>query len=151
MTRRTFAETRRRRRTRRGRTDPQPTPSRPLWPALLLVALLALPGCNAIPGMRPGSRCAETAGTGPTNATDFTGVIEAPGFAGLTPEEAFEAAAAAGIVVVFRQDDQSCVCVPPPGFGPITEGFWGSRGQLYLDLFGVTPQGQKLPDGAGCA
>ena len=76
--------------------------------------------------------------------------IPLDGITGLTPAEAMTSAAARGYVVVFRQDSMSCVCVPPPGFGAVTEGWWGSRGQLYLDLDGVEPQGEKLPDGAGC-
>ena len=125
--------------------------SAPWVRAALVSSAVLLAGCGAIPGTQPGSGCAETAGSGPHSTTDYVGVIESPGFAGLTPEEAFEFAAAAGIVVVFYQDDQSCVCVPPAGYGPLTDGFWGGRGQLYLDLGNTNPQGQKLPDGTGCA
>jgi hypothetical protein len=52
--------------------------------------------------------------------------------------------------VVFRLNSMACACVPPPGYGPVTDGWWGSRGQLYVDLGGVQPRGQQLADGEGC-
>lgn len=112
---------------------------------------LVLAGCSAVPNMdATGSGCANRQGHGPRDEGGDPPGIPLDGIAGLTPAEAVAAAAAIGHVVVFRQDHLSCVCIPPPGYGPVTDGWWGSRGQLYLELDNVTPQGQRLPDGSGC-
>ncbi len=103
-----------------------------------------------VPNMdETGSGCANRVGAGPQGADDPAG-IPLDGIAGLSPSQAAAAAAALGHVVVFRLNHLACVCVPPTGYGPISEGWWGSRGQLYLDLGDVTPQGEVLPDGTGC-
>jgi hypothetical protein len=115
-----------------------------------LFLAIALAGCSAVPNMDAiGSGCANRAGAGPRDTADPPG-IPLDGIAGLTPAQAAAAAAAMGHVVVFRLNHTACVCIPPLGYGPITEGWWGSNGQLYLDLDGVTPQGQSLPDDTGC-
>lgn len=117
--------------------------------ALAACASLVL-GCSAVPNMdEHGSGCANKNGPGPRTGEDPPGIPLA-GIAGLTPVQAAAAAARAGHVVVFRQDGDSCVCVPPTGYGRVEEGWWGSRGQLYVDLANVEPQGDALPDGAGC-
>lgn len=116
---------------------------------LSLVLLLA--GCSAVPNMdTTGSGCANRSGNGPRDEGGDPPGIPLDGLAGLTPAAAVVAATGMGHVVVFRQDHLSCVCIPPPGYGPVTDGWWGSRGQLYLELDNVTPQGQRLPDGTGC-
>ena len=115
---------------------------------VMLTVLLA--GCSMVPNMDDvGSGCANRVGAGPRDADDPEGIPLA-GIAGLSPSQAAAAAAAMGHVVVFRLNSSACVCVPPTGYGPITEGWWGGRGQLYLDLGSVTPQGDVLPDGTGC-
>jgi hypothetical protein len=122
---------------------------------LLLTALAAsLTGCSLttlVPNVdSTGSGCANRSGAGPRDqGLDETG-IPVDGIAGLTPPEAVAAAGSRGHVVVFRLDHLNCVCIPPTGYGPVEDGWWGSRGQLYLDLEDVEPQGIKLPDGAGC-
>ena len=120
---------------------------------VVAVALLAsaLTGCRAFPNMdATGSGCANRHGAGPQDASDDPEGIPLDGIAGLRPVEAAAAGAALGHVVVFRLDSTACVCLPPTGYGPVAEGWWGSNGQLYLDLQNVTPAGQRLPDGAGC-
>jgi hypothetical protein len=97
-----------------------------------------------------GSGCANRWGNGPREQGDDPPGIPLDGIAGLTPSQAFAAAAAQGQVVVFRLSSEACVCVPPTGYGPVAEGWWGWRGQLYVDLADVTPQGQLFPDGTGC-
>ena len=118
---------------------------------IIAIAAAVAVGCDAVPNMDDtGSGCANRSGAGPRNQGGDPEGIPLPGIAGKTPAEAVAAAAAQGHVVVFRQDHLSCVCVPPTGYGPVSEGWWGSRGQLYVDLGDVEPQGQKLPDGTGC-
>jgi hypothetical protein len=120
------------------------------FPALLIVLAVLLAGCSMVPNMDDvGSGCANRAGAGPHDADDPEGIPLA-GISGLSPSQAAAAAAAMGHVVVFRLNHLACVCVPPTGYGPVVEGWWGSRGQLYLDLGNVTPQGDVLPDGTGC-
>lgn len=117
----------------------------------LAFVVLFLAGCSAVPNMDgTGSGCNNTAGNGPRDAAEDPPGIPLEGIAGLTPEGAVAAAAAKGQVVVFREDSMACVCVAPKGYGPVAEGWWASRGQLYLDLDGVSPQGERLPDGTGC-
>lgn len=119
----------------------------------LLVPLLffALAGCSAVPNMDDtGSGCANRSGDGPRDEADDPAGVPLEGIAGLTPEQASLAAAAKGHVVVFRLNSMACVCAPPTGYGPVAEGWWGSRGQLYVDLQDVRPQGQQLADGEGC-
>ena len=119
-------------------------------PGFLIVLSVLLVGCSMVPNMdETGSGCANRVGAGPQGADDPAG-IPLDGIAGLSPSQAAAAAATKGHVVVFRLNHLACVCVPPTGYGPITEGWWGSRGQLYLNLEGVTPQGEVLPDGTGC-
>src|SRR4029078_12849470 len=65
--------------------------------AALLVSVWLLAGCESIPGMRNSERCADTEGNGPRDAPDFIG-LPVPGFAGLTPEEAFVPATHGGVV-----------------------------------------------------
>ncbi len=118
--------------------------------AAIAASLLLVSACSAVPNMDEiGSGCSNKQGAGPRTADDPPG-IPLPGIAGLDPVEAAAAAAAVGHVVVFRLNSMACVCVPPAGYGPVAEGWWGSNGQLYLDLQGVTPQGPLLPDDAGC-
>lgn len=118
--------------------------------AAIAASIILASACSAVPNMdSTGSGCANRHGAGPRGADDPEG-IPLPGIAGLNPSEAAAAAAAIGHVVVFRLNHMACVCIPPVGYGPITEGWWGGNGQLYLDLGSVTPQGQPLPDGAGC-
>jgi len=118
--------------------------------AFAIVLSILFAGCSIVPNMdETGSGCANRVGAGPQDADDPAG-IPLDGIAGLSPSQAAAAAAAMGHVVVFRLNHLACVCVPPTGYGPISEGWWGSRGQLYLDLDNVTPQGEVLPDGAGC-
>jgi hypothetical protein len=119
--------------------------------AAIAVSMLVLSACSAVPNMdETGSGCANKHGAGPRNEGEDPPGIPLGGIAGLRPAEAVAAAAAAGHVVVFRENHLACVCIPPTGYGPINEGWWGSNGQLYLDLGDVEPQGQALPDGAGC-
>ena len=119
--------------------------------SMLVLAASIAAGCSAVPNMdATGSGCANRGGAGPRDHGDDPPGIPLPGIVGLTPAEAVAAAASVGHVVVFRQNHLACVCIPPAGYGPITDGWWGSRGQLYLELDNVTPQGQPLPDGAGC-
>jgi hypothetical protein len=127
-------------------------------PRTLLVPLLlftvggcgGLPNIDAVPNMdATGSGCANRSGDGPRGGDDPEG-IPLEGIAGLTPEQASMAAAAKGHVAVFRLNSMACVCVPPTGYGPVAEGWWGSRGQLYIDLGDVRPRGQQLADGQGC-
>lgn len=119
--------------------------------ATLGFAMFVASACSAVPNMdATGSGCANKQGAGPrTDGSDPPG-IPLGGIAGLTPAQAVAAAAAQGHVVVFRQNHMSCVCIAPTGYGQVAEGWWGSNGQLYLDLDDVEPQGQPLPDGAGC-
>lgn len=119
--------------------------------AAACILLLALSGCSMVPNMdATGSGCANRSGSGPRNQGEDPPGIPLDGIAGLTPSQAYVAAAAKGHVVVFRLSSIACVCVPPSGYGPVAEGWWGSRGQLYIDLADVQPQGQQIPDGAGC-
>jgi hypothetical protein len=114
-------------------------------------ALLALSACSLVPNMdATGSGCSNRQGNGPRDDGSDPPGIPLGGIAGLRPAEAIAAAAAMGHVVVFRENHLACVCIPPPGYGPVTDGWWGSRGQLYLELENVTPQGPALPDGTGC-
>jgi hypothetical protein len=96
------------------------------------------------------SGCANRVGNGPRDQGNDPPGIPLDGIAGLTPSQAVAAAAAKGHVVVFRLNSMACVCVPPTGYGPVAEGWWGARGQLYVDLADVTPQGQQFADGTGC-
>jgi hypothetical protein len=115
-----------------------------------LVAVLA-GGCSGVPNLDSvGSGCANQAGNGPHGEAGDPPGIPLAGIAGLTPEDVVMAAEAAGHEVVFRQDHLHCACVAPAGYGPVSEGWWGSRGQLYVDLEGIVPQGVLLPDGTGC-
>jgi hypothetical protein len=117
---------------------------------IVAVALLAI-GCSAVPNMdSTGSGCANQEGNGPRGEAQDPAGIPLEGIAGLTPAEVVIVADAARHVVVFRQDHLHCVCVAPAGYGQVSEGWWGSRGQLYVDLEGVTPQGVLLEDGTGC-
>ena len=119
-------------------------------PIILAISWI-LSACSAVPNMdETGSGCANRAGAGPRDDGSDPGGIPLDGIAGLTPVQAAAAAAVLGHVVVFRLNSDACVCIPPLGFGAVSEGFWGSRGQLYIDLGNVEPQGQELPDGAGC-
>jgi hypothetical protein len=118
---------------------------------LVVAAIVVLSACSAVPNMDDtGSGCANRHGAGPRDQGSDPEGIPLGGIAGLRPAEAVAAAAAAGHVVVFRESSTACVCIPPTGYGAINEGWWGSNGQLYLDLGNVEPQGQALPDGAGC-
>lgn len=114
------------------------------------ILALALGGCSLVPSMDHASGCANRAGNGPRDQGEDPPGIPLAGIVGLTPAAAAVAADRMGHVVVFRLDSMTCVCVPPAAFGPVAEGWWGSRGQLYIDLEGVTPKGQRLADGTGC-
>jgi hypothetical protein len=119
--------------------------------AAIVASVVLVSACSAVPNMdETGSGCANRSGAGPRNLGEDPPGIPLPGIADLTPGEAVAAAAAIGHVVVFRLNSMACVCIPPAGYGPVADGWWGSNGQLYLDLADVTPQGQPLPDGAGC-
>jgi hypothetical protein len=119
--------------------------------AAIVLSMLVGSACSAVPSMdEAGSGCANRRGAGPRDQGIDPPGIPLAGIAGLRPPEAAVAAAAAGHVVVFRENHLACVCMPPTGYGPVTDGWWGSNGQLYLELDNVTPQGQPLPDGAGC-
>jgi hypothetical protein len=121
------------------------------YAGMMAMLVAAIAGCDSIPNMdETGSGCANRAGAGPRNDSSDPAGVPLPGIEGLRPAEAVAAAAAQGHVVVFRLNSMACVCVPPTGYGPVAEGWWGSRGQLYLDLGDVEPRGQELPDGAGC-
>ena len=113
--------------------------------------VLSASGCGAL-GDRQlvGIGCELRQGAGPRNIGDDPPGIPLAGIEGLTPPEAAAAAAALGHIVVFRLDSMHCVCVPPLGYGPITQGWWSSNGVLYLDLQDVQPQGNKVLDGTGC-
>ncbi|MDP9227068.1 MAG: hypothetical protein M3P18_25125, partial [Actinomycetota bacterium] len=74
-------------------------------------------------------RLRQSLGNGPREQGDDPPGIPLDGIAGLTPSQAFAAATAQGHVVVFNLSD-GCVCVPPTGYGPVAEGWWGWRGQL---------------------
>jgi hypothetical protein len=118
--------------------------------ALLLVATLTS-ACGLVPNMDAnGSACANRVGAGPRDVGVDEPGIPLDGVAGLPPVEAMNAAMTQGHVVVFHLDHTSCVCIPPPGYGPVTEGWWGTNGQLYLELGGAEPRGQMFPDGTGC-
>lgn len=117
---------------------------------IVLVAVLA-GGCSAVPNMdSTGSGCSNQVGNGPRDEAGDPAGIPLAGIAGLPPEAVVAAANAAGHVVVFRQDHLHCACVPPAGYGPVSEGWWGSNGQLYVELEGVVPEGVLLADGTGC-
>jgi hypothetical protein len=119
--------------------------------ALVASALIVLSACTLVPNMdETGSGCANRVGIGPRDLGDAPPGVPVDGIAGLRPVEAAAAATAMGHTVVFREDALHCVCVPPTGFGPVSHGWFGERGQLYLDLEDVTPKGQLLSDGAGC-
>jgi hypothetical protein len=121
----------------------------------LAITGLLVTGCSVVPNLdEHGSGCANTGGNGP-RPPEQAAQIDSPGIplagiAGLTPVQAVVAAGSMGHVVVFRQDGNSCVCIAPAGYGPVSEGWWGGRGQLYVDLEGVDPRGEALPDGTGC-
>jgi hypothetical protein len=119
---------------------------------LIVVALCAaVAGCSLVPNMdETGSGCANRQGPGPRDQGEDPPGIPLSGIAGLTPVEAAAAAAAQGHTTVFRLHSMACVCIPPTGYGPVSDGWWGARGQLYIDLEGVQPQGEALPDDAGC-
>ncbi len=116
------------------------------------LALLSLSACAALGEMPQlvGVGCENRQGAGPRNVGDDPPGIPLAGIEGLTPAEATAAAGARGHIVVFRLDSMHCVCVPPLGYGPVAEGWWGSNGQLYVDLQDVRPQGNILLDGTGC-
>ena len=119
--------------------------------AFVASALIALSACTLVPNMdETGSGCKNRVGIGPTDLGDVPPGVPVDGIAGLRPVAAAAAASAMGHTVVFREDAFHCACVPPTGYGPVSHGWFGERGQLYLDLEDVSPQGQLLPDGAGC-
>jgi hypothetical protein len=114
------------------------------------VLALAVGGCSMVPNMDRTSGCNNRAGNGPRDQGEDPEGIPLAGIEGLTPMAAAAAASGMGHVVVFRLDSMDCVCVPPAGYGPVAEGWWGSRGQLFIDLQYVEPQGQRLANGTGC-
>lgn len=119
--------------------------------ALVATLLLVLSGCSAIPNMdSTGSGCANRSGSGPRDQGEDPTGIPLAGISGLIPVDAVAAAEKTGNVVVFRLNSMACVCTPPPGYGPVREGWWASRGQLYVDLQDVIPQGPPLADGTDC-
>ena len=72
-------------------------------PMLVPLLLLALGECSAVPNMdATWSGCANRSGMGPHDEVDDPAGIPLEGITGLTPEQAYLAAAAKGHVVVFR-------------------------------------------------
>jgi len=118
---------------------------------LCVVAGIALSGCAWLLPERPiAVGCELQQGNGPRDQGSDPPGIPLGGIAGLTPIQADAAVRAAGHVAVFRLDSMTCVCVPPAGYGPVTEGWWASNGVLWLDLEDVVPQGNKLLNNTGC-
>ena len=116
-----------------------------------MVAGVALSGCAWLLPERPiAIGCELQQGNGPRDQGFDPPGIPLEGTAGLAPIQADAAVTAAGHVAVFRLDSMTCVCVPPAGYGPITEGWWASNGVLWLDLEKVVPQGNKLLNNTGC-
>jgi hypothetical protein len=114
------------------------------------VLLLAAAGCSFETAGPYALGCELQQGNGPRNEGADPPGIPLPGIEGLTPGEADVAAAKLGHLVVFRLDNMTCVCIPPAGYGPVTEGWWGSNGVLWLDLQDVQPQGNRTQNGTGC-
>lgn len=118
----------------------------------LLVAVVALSACSAVPNMDAGSAgCQNAVGIGravddPNGGTDMAVL---PAVHGMTPTEAGFAAQKLGHTVVFNTNG-SCWCVPPPG-GKVTQSWFGQHGALWLWVDGFQPPSGPAPFmGWGC-
>jgi hypothetical protein len=107
----------------------------------LLVLVLALAGCSMVPNMDHGSAgCSNAVGIGPRDGGG-EGVTPNLGVdvTGRNPAEVAEIARRLGHTVVFHvaiPGYGECWCVPPPE-GTVGGMFFGSNGQLFIEVDGV--------------
>ncbi len=124
-------------------------------PAAFVLSLFVGLGVGACAPWLQGERpvaigCELQQGAGPRDQGGDPPGIPLDGISGLTPSHADLAVTAHGHVAVYRLDSMTCVCVPPAGYGPVTEGWWASNGVLWLDLQDVEPQGNRIQNNTGC-
>jgi hypothetical protein len=130
---------------------------------LLTAFVFAVTGCSAVPNLDQGGMGCQNAGDGQHrdgSPTDPGQPLAGVDVVGRTPADVGRLAEAQGLIVRYGLQYATadgggygeCWCTPPTEGGTVTQVFWGSNGQLFIESdAAMKPTARNQPTyGWGC-